>query len=209
MFARWDVIEYKWQLPTKGDQRNESRRVEHKSVEIVGKVSEASRSQLLSQRLVTSLDAEFRDGRSLALIRPKYPRFKIVKKDEDVFTKQQEQFSAWHEHQANSLLGRLARNLVPYTPAPYEFRYAYSTDDGNREGVCQDWEVEATFLKWRKLYGEQKTLRMLSDRFGDEYPEKGFVLAMGTHKAYASTWLINGIIRLNHGEEDAIQLGLL
>lgn len=40
--------------------------------------------------------------------------------------------------------------------------------------------------------------------FGAEYSEKGFVLAMGTHKAYGN-WLINGIIRLDHGAEDRLQ----
>jgi hypothetical protein len=33
--------------------------------------------------------------------------------------------------------------------------------------------------------------------FGDEYPEKGMLLAMGTHSLYPDTWLINGVIRQN------------
>jgi hypothetical protein len=27
---------------------------------------------------------------------------------------------------------------------------------------------------------------------------------MGTHKAYPSQWLINGVIRLDHGSEDEV-----
>ena len=76
-----------------------------------------------------------------------------------------------------------------------------------REGTCQDWEIEATFLRWQRLYGEADTLRKMSDRFGVEYPKKGFVLAMGTHKAYPQ-WLINGVIRLDHGIENEIQQSL-
>ena len=31
--------------------------------------------------------------------------------------------------------------------------------------------------------------------FGEEYPKKGMLLAMGTHSLYPDTWLINGVIR--------------
>jgi hypothetical protein len=33
--------------------------------------------------------------------------------------------------------------------------------------------------------------------FGEEYPGKGMLLAMGTHSIYPDTWLINGVIRLD------------
>jgi hypothetical protein len=33
--------------------------------------------------------------------------------------------------------------------------------------------------------------------FGEEYPRKGMLLAMGTHSLYPETWLINGVIRLD------------
>ncbi|CDX14459.1 hypothetical protein MPL3356_160001 [Mesorhizobium plurifarium] len=113
----------------------------------------------------------------------------------------------WHEQEANSLFGFLGKSLVPYEPAPFYFKYRYETDDGVREGTCQDWEIEATFLKWQRRYGEKETLQKMSDRFGAEYPKKGFVLAMGTHKAYPQ-WLINGVIRLDRGIENEIQQSL-
>ena len=96
------------------------------------------------------------------------------------------------------------KELVPYEPAPYLFKYAYEISDGKREGTCQDWEIEATFLKWRRAYGEKKALEYMEDKFGVEYPDKGFVLAMGTHKAYGN-WLINGVVRLDRGAENRIQ----
>jgi hypothetical protein len=40
--------------------------------------------------------------------------------------------------------------------------------------------------------------------FGEEYPAKGMLLAMGTHSQYPDTWLINGVIRL----DDVKQLSL-
>ena len=81
--------------------------------------------------------------------------------------------------------------MIPYKPCPYRFKYRYRTDDGVREGTCQDWEIEATFFKWAKRYGE-------------EYPTKGMLLAMGTHSLHPNTWLINGVVRL----DDIQQLSL-
>ena len=41
--------------------------------------------------------------------------------------------------------------------------------------------------------------------FGNDYPKKGMVLAMGTYSLYPDVWLINGIIRL----DDVTQMSLL
>ncbi|TIV81561.1 MAG: hypothetical protein E5V93_07860 [Mesorhizobium sp.] len=186
-FGRWDTIEYGWSLP-KGDQRSESRRLEHKSLVITGSLSEKARPQFLARHVVSSLAAELEQGRSLALVRPRSAEFLIERKDRDTFESEKARFLMWHEQEANSLFGFLGKSLVPYEPAPFYFKYRYETDDGVREGTCQDWEIEATFLKWQRRYGEKETLQKMSDRFGAEYPKKGFVLAMGTHKAYPQ-WL--------------------
>jgi hypothetical protein len=80
------------------------------------------------------------------------------------------------------------------------------TDDGKREGTCQDWETDATFYNWNRHYGEQKSLEYMQHVFGEEYPKKGMVLAMGTHSLYPDIWLINGVIRLD--EIKQMSLGL-
>ena len=64
-------------------------------------------------------------------------------------------------------------------------------------GVCQDWEIDATFFNWRQLYGETAALERMARVFGEDYPRKGMLLAMGTHSLYPDTWLINGVIRLD------------
>ncbi len=68
-----------------------------------------------------------------------------------------------------------------YNPCPYNFKYRYRTDDGIREGTCQDWEIEATYHNWSRDYGEQRALDDINRVFGQEYPSKGMLLAMGTH----------------------------
>jgi hypothetical protein len=95
--------------------------------------------------------------------------------------------------------------LIPFDPCPYAFKYSYVTDDGEREGTCQDWETDAAFYNWSQHYGEQAALKHMQQVFGEDYPKKGMVLAMGTHSQYPDTWLINGIIRL----DDVKQMSLL
>ena len=66
------------------------------------------------------------------------------------------------------------------------------------EGTCQDWETDAAFYNWSHHYGEQAALNHMQQVFGEDYPKKGMVLAMGTHSQYPDNpWLINGIIRLD------------
>jgi len=203
-FGRWDVVEYDWQLP-KGDDRRESRRVAHRELTISGHVKDgAMRENLIASLVVPSLTSELKKGNSLAFVRPLKPRFKVERKHDDEFQAEKKNFLEWHKQETEGLLGFMSKNLVPYEPSPYTFKYTYEIQDGSREGTCQDWEIEATFLKWRRLYGEERALLNMKHRFGDEYSEKGFVLAMGTHKAY-NNWLINGIIRLDHGAEDRVQ----
>jgi hypothetical protein len=74
-----------------------------------------------------------------------------------------------------------------------------------REGTCQDWEIEATYFNWLRTLGEERALTEMRRVFGEEYPAKGMLLAMGTHSQHPNTWLINGIIRL----DDMKQLSLL
>jgi hypothetical protein len=90
-----------------------------------------------------------------------------------------------------------AKQVTPYKPCPYRFKYKYRTEDGEFTGTCQDWEIEATFLKWSSLYGVEKALAEMQRVFGEEYPRKGMLLAMGTHSRYPDTWLINGVVRLD------------
>jgi hypothetical protein len=207
-FGRWDIIAYDWKMP-KGDARFESRRIEHKSLQITGSLSRRRHKDFVAPHVVESLDDELAASRSLALIRPKNPSFVIEKKDAKTIAKETELALHWHQHDNAGLFGATDKSFVPRNVAPYFFKYKYETRDGKREGTCQDWEMEATFLKWRHKYGEQDTLAKMSQRFGEEYPESGFVLAMGTHKAYPRQWLINGVIRLDHGSEEEVMPRLL
>ena len=198
-FGRWDKVRFRWSLP-RDDQRIESRRVDQQSLSVTGDLPKRERQNFLSPLIVTSLDKERENNKSLALLNAEILDFLYEQKTDDEIAKEAAKFKALHD-QADLF------NTKPliHCPAPYRFKYRYRSDDGQREGTCQDWEIEATFYHWSSRYGEQEALEQMCRVFGEEYPQKGMLLAMGTHSQYPDTWLINGVIRL----DEIKQLSLL
>lgn len=190
-FGRWDRVSFKWRMPN-DDRRTESRRVDQQSIELHGKIREAERPGLLGKAIVTSLERERAASRSLALLKPEISEFVVERKTTEELAAEQQRFTALRAQQ-----DLFAKEVTPYAPCPYRFKYRYRTDDGERFGTCQDWEIEATFYRWSRLYGEERALAEMRRVFGDEYPRKGLLFAMGTHSQYPDVWLINGLIRLD------------
>lgn len=199
-FGRWDRIRFHWRRP-RDDTRLESRRIDQETLSIIGKSKKTDRENLLRKMVVTSLDREREKGHSLALLQAEFIEFYFEKKSAESMAEDTAKFQALRA-QADLFS---AQPLVPYSPAPYRFKYRYRTDDGVRDGTCQDWEIEWTFMKWSKKYGEDETLVKMTEIFAELYPEKGMLFAMGTHSRYPDVWLINGIIRL----DEIKQLSLL
>jgi hypothetical protein len=191
-FRRWDRIRFRWKKP-QDDPRPESLRVDHQSIEVIGELKQKDRLNFLSRLEVPSISKVKAEGKTLALLRPRNLKFFIEKKLPETLKEEKQKFQALA---AQSDLFN-SSPLIPFDPCPYNFKYSYTTDDGDREGTCQDWETDATFYNWNRHYDEQKALEYMQRIFGEEYPKKGMVLAMGTHSLYPDTWLINGIIRLD------------
>ena len=152
----------------------------------------SERERFLAKSIVTSVNKERVAGKSLALLRPEISEFVVTKKSSQDIIVEQTRFEA-----IRAQADFFAKEVVPYHPCPYQFQYRYRSDDGERFGTCQDWEIEATFFHWSRLYGEKKAILEMQRVFGDEMPRKGLLLAMGTHSQYPDTWLINGVVRLD------------
>jgi hypothetical protein len=197
-FSRWDRIKFKWRRPH-DDSRPESRRVDQASIEIVGELKKSERERFLAKAVVTSLHRERDAGRSLALLRPEIREFVVEKKLRSEIVEETARFDA-----LRAQTDLFAKQTTPYQPCPYRFRYRYRTEDGERFGTCQDWETEATFFNWSRQYGEAHAADAVQRVFGEEYPQKGMLLAMGTHSQYPDTWLINGVIRLPDIEQGSL-----
>ncbi|MBC6416520.1 MAG: hypothetical protein GDA47_01650 [Rhodospirillales bacterium] len=188
-FGRWDRVRFKWRMPA-DDARVESRRVDQASLEIVGKLKKAERQQFLSRSIVTSLDKELDEKRSLALLKAEITGFKAEPKSNDDIKEEAARFDALRNQK--DLFN--TEPIIPHKACPYRFKYRYRSDDGKREGTCQDWETETTYHRWERKYGREHTLAKMEKVFGEEYPSKGMLLAMGTHSRHLKTWSINGVV---------------
>src|SRR5260370_12718002 len=92
-FRRWDRIRFRWKKP-QDDQRPESLRVDHQSIEIVGELRQKERHSLLSRIEVSSLAKARQEGKTLALLRPHDLKFSIEKKSKAVLKEEKEKFKA-------------------------------------------------------------------------------------------------------------------
>lgn len=198
-FGRWDIIRFTWRLPN-DDRREESRRVEHRTLEVLRNLRRGERESFLATYEVNGLVPVFAANRTLALVRPREPRFVIERKTSVELDRERSQREAVHAQEDMFQL----RHLVPLEPCPYRFKYAYRLDEGNREGTCEDWETEATYFRWRCEYGEERALADMRREFGERYPSEGMTFAMGTHSRFPDTWLIVGVIRLNAVRQTAL-----
>ena len=198
-FGRWDRIKFEYLMP-KNDNRCESRRLIPDNLEIVGKLAQKERGNFLDKFIVTSLKKERKQNRSLALLEAEIIDFKVEKRSKEDIQKRQEQFSKSREQQD----WLYKKTNKAYTPCPYKFKYNYRTEDGKQEGTCQDWEIDTTYYNWSNKYGESDALDKIKKVFGEDYPSKGMLLAMGTHSQYPDTWLINGIVRLDKVKQPSL-----
>lgn len=198
-FGRWDIIRFNWRLPN-DDRREESRRVDHQSLEVTGELRRSERERFLAAYVVPGLAPVAAAHRTLALVRPREPRFIVQKKTTAELDRERTKREALH---AQSELFSV-RHMVPSEPCPYRFKYAYKLDEGDREGTCQDWETEVTFLRWRRDYGEARALSEMQGVFGERYPAEGMVFAMGTHSQRPDQWLIVAVVRLNEARQAAL-----
>lgn len=193
-FGRWDRISFKWRLPEMSkDRRAESRHVERDSFAIEGELKPAERQRFLGNAVVGSTRKEHEAGRSLALVSGRDYRFFHRPRDPADLDEDRAKYARWSA--SPDLFGE--RRLPPREPAPYAFFYSYRDDDGPHECRCHDWEMEATFFRRRQAFGEQGALASMVETFGEEYPRKGMLLAMGTHSRRPEQWMIVGVIRLD------------
>lgn len=195
-FNRWDVIEFDWKKPN-DDDRIESKRIFSQSLVVTGSVPERERHAFARRALISDLDEQLALKRSFALIRPEKPVFSIRSMSDAELEEERAERKAFH-----SQLDMFSNPIVEKEPPPYRFGYKFEFAGKERNYNCIDWETEATFFKWRQNYGEERTLELMRERFGWEYPEKGVAFAMGTHRVKIfKNWLLSGVLRVDHEKQ--------
>lgn len=191
-FGRWDVIEFEWTKPS-DDDRVESKRIFSQTLKVVGKVAPRERHAFARRALVDDFESLTDEGRSFALIRPINPKFGIRPLNDAEIQKARTRRAFVHDQ-----LDMFGKTEMEREPPPYEFFFTFEFNGKSRRYSCIDWETEATFFNWRRRYGEKEALRLMKEKFGEEYPEKGVAFAMGTHRVRMfNRWLLSGVLRLD------------
>lgn len=196
-FKRWQLIEYDWRAP-KDDNRPESRRVQEDSIKLVGELKTSKqRAEFLRPVFVPSLDVAVERGQTLALIRPKKVVFTARRKSSLQIGEEKQAY-----RRAAAQASFLDPDLRALVPCPFEFNFAYETEDGKkRSATCDDWETTQMFHNFKRLYGESDALRKMADTFNIEYPKRGMAFAMGTHSRFPQTWLLVGVLRVDEASQ--------
>jgi len=201
-FSRWNWIEYDWILPGAEDRRRESRRVQEETIRFVGTLAEVERARFLDKIVVTSCEAAAARGQSLALIRPRKPRFWWKSKPAKQIAMEKRAYE-----RAASQLSFLDAELAALEPCPYAFKFDYETEDGlPHRATCDDWETAATFYNWSRRNGPKDALAAMEKTFNEVYPSKGMAFAMGTHSLYPRVWLLVGVLRLDRVVQASLAL---
>jgi hypothetical protein len=192
-FGRWQWISYKAMLPS-NDKRPESRALVGVSIEIVGDIKKSERAQFLRPLVRKSTDEAVSKGETLALVEPMKLTFYWEEKTDGEMAIEAALSREWAGQYSF-----LNDPVAPLEPCKYRFKFAWIDSEGNkRNNTCDDWETGVTYRRREKELGSLGALNSMKEQFEIDYMKKGCVFAMGTHSQHPATWLLVGVIRLDH-----------
>ena len=200
-FNRWDIVRFRWRRPS-DDNRIESKRIDPLSLVKLRMLKRTEIPDFVARAVVKSLDQEMAEKRSLALIRPELPRFGFRALSKSELHKSQRR-----RDEMLSQKDMFANTEISIKAPPYQFYYEFYHAGRLRKHTCIDWETEATFFKWRALYGEKDALNKMIQKWGFDIPQRGVVFAMGTHRVpIFKNWLLSGIIQAESPKQISFDL---
>ncbi|WP_245416160.1 hypothetical protein [Microvirga sp. 17 mud 1-3] len=199
-FKRWDWVKFDHHRPTK-DKREESCHVHEESLVVDGQLSKAERTRLLVPMIMPSGKAAEESGKSLALIRPRNPKFYYKRRNAVEVEEAQEAYR--HAARQTSMFDK---ELAELEPSPYEFRFKFEDDAGKHDYECGDWETHTMFWSGCNRHSEAETLKWMSQVYNEEYPTKGMAFAVGNMAKRPQTWQLLGVIRLNDNKQGELLL---
>lgn len=206
-FGRWEWISYSYVKP-RDDKRRESQKVNSNSLVAKGKMKRSERAAFLAPLVVGSLLQADQNGDSLALVRPKAIQLEALQKSAQELASETEK----HKQLADQLsLLEEDEAVDPLVPCKFQFVLRWVDQDGRKHRhECDDWETVAAFNRFERMYGEEKALDVLREKYEDQYFKAGLVLGFSTHsrrnKEFGSKnqWLLVGLIRLDETAQDSL-----
>lgn len=199
-FKRWDWVDFQHTRPV-SDTRKESCHVHEHSIAVDGQLKARERAGFLAPLIVRSAKEAVERGESLALIRPRKPKFIAKRRSSEKIEEQRDAFQ--RAASQNSLFDK---KLAELEPTPYDFRFTFEDDGGSHDYQNGDWEAHAMFWHERQRFDEERALKFMHEKFNDEYPAKGMVFAIGNQAKRPQTWQLLGVIRADVVEQAAFEL---
>lgn len=198
-FYRFDWLELELTRPS-DDVRPESFRMKEDSLHIVKKRSQMTpeeRSELWKPCVSLSLEAlqneQKENGKSLGIIRPdpESVRFRYSAIDKAKPEERNELQEVYQEQQS------LLEEPLSKLPAPeFIFRYQFTSGGNQHSMQIHDWEVQATYERYKKRYGTtDKALGMMVDFYERRAPAMNLHLIMGTLHGRPYQFIIIGVLR--------------
>lgn len=201
-FRRWDQVEFRYRRPTR-DHRSESCHVMEDTIAVTGKMPERDRAPFLNALVSPSVNAAAEAGQSLALIRPRNPRFSHRPKPLARVEAEREAY-----RQAANQGSLFDERLAALEPSPHEFRFDFDDAAGTHRYENGDWEAHAMFYNGRKRMGsDEAVLAWMSKVFNEDYPRKGMLFCVGNIARRPQTWQLLGVLRVDESNaQGALQL---
>ena len=188
-FTRWQFVQYRASRPVH-DARHESRHVYEDSINSGSMLSEKERTAMIDRLTLPSARHAAELGQSLTVVRPLRLEFSIKPRKQADY----DALCRSYDHAAKQT-SFLDAELKAFKPPPFRFRVRFEDADGSHNHECGDWETIATFTKWRDSYGEEQAIKLLTEKYNNEYQRKGMVVALGTMAKRPKTWTLLGLIR--------------
>jgi hypothetical protein len=195
-FDRFDLIEVEGERP-RDDHRPESFHVDEGSIRILShgsKLKPEGKVKIWLPLVAPSLSAlrasNDKNRASLGIVRPDTNSVRFTWIDASKSAKQ-DQAIGHALFQQSSLL---ESPLKPLTAPEYAFYYAYTSGGTKSKGQIHDWEVQAAYYNYKKLYGAD-ALAHMDEMYGQTMPAQNLHLILGTMKAHPKQFIIIGLLR--------------
>jgi hypothetical protein len=200
VFKRWHWVKFRYGRPSH-DNRAGSCHVHEESLVIDGSIPRGERSRFLSPLILPSINEAIARGQSLALVRPRNPRFMHRRKSVSEIGDEKAAFE-----KAAAQKSLLDKELAALEPTPFEFRFRFE-DDAKYDFECGDWEAHAMFYHGRKRgMSEAQTLDWMNETFNVKYPQEGMVFAVGNQARRRHIWQLLGVLRVDEMTQGALAL---
>lgn len=196
-FDRFDECEMRVWRASPEDFRPESYKVDPESIKIIRKGDSIPSEQkvklwlpFVADSLTNLKEQNQTTERSLGIIKPDTGSVKFSWKVAKQESSDDQSLADCAFKQMSLFENQHVKPLV----ADYVFGYRFTSGGIPHDMKIHDWEIQATYYRYRKRYGDE-ALDMMNKEYGGNIPSNNLHLILGTMKAHPRQFIIIGLLR--------------